>query len=80
VVFSGEQRGYGHTIVVRSQGGVETRYAHLSKRTVSSGEEVSRGEMLGCVGSSGRATGPHLHLEMTKSGRLLDPEGVSLGL
>jgi len=73
VVFAGAQGGYGNTVVVESEHGVKTRYAHLSEVGVETGEEVSRGQEIGKVGDTGRATGPHLHLEMEQSGRLLDP-------
>lgn len=75
VVFSGWQRGYGNTVVIENDTGVRTRYAHLSERGVNAGEEVSKDQVLGKVGSTGRATGPHLHLEMEKDGRLVDPMG-----
>jgi murein DD-endopeptidase MepM/ murein hydrolase activator NlpD len=73
VVFAGTQGGYGNTVVVESERGVKTRYAHLCELGVKHGEEVSRGQEIGKVGDTGRATGPHLHLEMERSGRLLDP-------
>ena len=73
VLFSGQQGGYGNTVVVESDEGVKTRYAHLSELGVRNGEEVSRGQEIGKVGDSGRATGPHLHLEMERNGQLVDP-------
>jgi murein DD-endopeptidase MepM/ murein hydrolase activator NlpD len=73
VLFAGQQGGYGNTVVVESEGGVKTRYAHLSELGVQNGEEVSRGQEIGKVGDSGRATGPHLHLEMERNGQLVDP-------
>lgn len=73
VIFAGSQGGYGNTVVVESENGVKTRYAHLSEMGVNKGEEVSQGQEIGKVGETGRATGPHLHLEMERSGKLLDP-------
>lgn len=73
VLFAGKQGGYGNTVVVESEHGMKTRYAHLSEVGVNKGEEVSRGQEIGKVGDTGRATGPHLHLEVERSGRLLDP-------
>lgn len=73
VVFSGRQGSYGNTVVIENQEGVRTRYAHLQEVAVRTGEEVSRKQVIGKVGSTGRATGPHLHLEMEKDGRLLHP-------
>jgi len=80
VLFSGQQGGYGNTVVVESENGMKTRYAHLSELGVKRGEEVSRGQEIGKVGDSGRATGPHLHLEMERSGRLMNPLEVGLRL
>ena len=58
---------------LENENGIKTRYAHLSELGVGKGEEVSRGQEIGRVGDSGRATGPHLHLEMERSGRMLNP-------
>jgi murein DD-endopeptidase MepM/ murein hydrolase activator NlpD len=80
VLFSGRQGGYGNTVVVESRSGVKTRYAHLSELGVTKGEEVSRGQEIGKVGDSGRATGPHLHLEMERSGKLLNPLKMGMRL
>jgi murein DD-endopeptidase MepM/ murein hydrolase activator NlpD len=79
VVFSGIQNGFGNTVVVENNKGIRTRYAHLSKLSVNEGEEVSKGQEIGSVGSSGRATGNHLHLEMEKDGRVLDPVAEMFG-
>lgn len=64
VVFSGEQGGYGRTVIVEDSRGNRVRYAHLKDIHVQEGEEVQRGQKLGEVGSTGRSTGPHLHLEV----------------
>lgn len=73
VTFAGERGGYGQMVVVRHEGGVETRYAHLSAIDVHVGDRVQGGEVLGRSGSSGRATGPHLHFEVVQQGRHVDP-------
>jgi murein DD-endopeptidase MepM/ murein hydrolase activator NlpD len=73
VVFAGEQGGYGNTVVVEHAGGLKTRYAHLSSVVVGSGDQVEAGADLGRAGRSGRATGTHLHFEVTRSGRAVDP-------
>ena len=73
VTLSGRQSGYGTTVVVESPDGVRTRYAHLSQVHVREGDKVARNQVLGQVGSSGRTTGPHLHLEMEKHGKLIHP-------
>ena len=67
--FSGKVRisdyvgGYGNLVVIRHASGLETFYAHLSKRNVNSGDWVSAGDIIGLGGSTGRSTGPHLHFE-----------------
>ncbi len=65
VVFSGEQRGYGTTVVVEHANGTRSRYAHLSAALVSKGERVDSATPVGRAGHSGRATGTHLHFEVT---------------
>jgi murein DD-endopeptidase MepM/ murein hydrolase activator NlpD len=64
VVHAGWSGGYGRLVVVDHGNGMETYYAHLSRMTVLDGQEVRRGEMIGKVGASGRATGSHLHYEV----------------
>lgn len=76
VEFAGTQRGYGKTIVVEHEDGVRTRYAHLSEIGVARGETVAAGAVVGRVGKSGRATGPHLHFEVQRGGRTVDPMGA----
>lgn len=74
VVFSGAQGGYGNTVVIDHQGGVQTRYAHLSSIQVEAGAQVAAGSVIGRVGSSGRSTGPHLHFEVLQNGHPVNPE------
>ncbi|MBI4264102.1 MAG: peptidoglycan DD-metalloendopeptidase family protein [Acidobacteria bacterium] len=77
VVFSGDQGGYGTTVVIEHADGTRTRYAHLSATLVSQGETVSSGQLVGRAGRSGRATGTHLHLEVIAAdGRHVDPRRV----
>jgi murein DD-endopeptidase MepM/ murein hydrolase activator NlpD len=64
---------YGNLVIVSHGYGLVTRYGHLSKFAVWTGKEVRRGEVLGYVGSTGRATGPHLHYEILASGKLMNP-------
>jgi murein DD-endopeptidase MepM/ murein hydrolase activator NlpD len=64
---------YGNLVVVSHGYGIVTRYGHLSKFAVWPGREVKRGDVLGYVGASGRATGPHLHYEVLANGRLMNP-------
>ena len=75
VVFSGDQRGYGATVVVQHADGTKTRYAHLSARLVKQGDTVGAGEALGRAGKSGSATGTHLHFEViAPNGKRVEPE------
>lgn len=64
VTFAAFSGGYGRLVVIDHGRGLETMYAHLSKFDVIDGQEIRRGEILGRVGQSGRATGPHLHYEV----------------
>jgi murein DD-endopeptidase MepM/ murein hydrolase activator NlpD len=74
VVSTGTQGGYGETVVIEHAGGLRTRYAHLSASLVTQGQEVVAGEVVGRAGRSGRATGTHLHFEVTTAtGDRLDP-------
>jgi murein DD-endopeptidase MepM/ murein hydrolase activator NlpD len=64
---------YGNLVVVDHGYGLVTRYGHMWKFAVRVGNRVQRGDILGYVGSTGRATGPHLHYEVLASGRLINP-------
>jgi murein DD-endopeptidase MepM/ murein hydrolase activator NlpD len=80
VVFSGEQGGYGNTVVVEHQDGTKSRYAHLSAILVGSGTVVGAGEAVGRAGHSGRATGTHVHFEITTAdGRPVAPDAWMKG-
>jgi murein DD-endopeptidase MepM/ murein hydrolase activator NlpD len=65
--------GWGNLVVVRHPDGVRTLYAHLSAIDVRVGDEVSGGALLGRVGATGDATGPHLHFEVRVGGAAIDP-------
>ena len=73
VSFAGEQSGYGLTVVVDHADGRATRYAHLSGIDVQVGQEVDAGQRIARSGASGRATGPHLHVEVIEAGRTVNP-------
>jgi len=79
VVFAGEQHGYGQTVVVEHANGIRTRYAHLSSVSTEAGAGVKAGEAIGRAGRSGRATGTHLHFEVTQHGRQVDPHTFVAG-
>ncbi len=65
--------GYGQMLLLRHKFGYQTRYAHLSKRLVSVGDTVKRGDVIGLVGSTGGSTGPHLHYEVILRGQVVNP-------
>lgn len=73
VVFAGWRRGYGQVVDVDHGDGWVSRYAHAKHLVVRPGQSVLAGQMIGQVGSSGQATGAHLHLELLKSGHALNP-------
>ena len=73
VTFSGWDGAYGHCIVISHGNGIATRYAHLLRSVVKEGQVVSRGDLIGHIGSSGRTTGPHLHYEVRVGGVPVNP-------
>ncbi|MEM1073169.1 MAG: M23 family metallopeptidase, partial [Pseudomonadota bacterium] len=73
VTKAGWQSGYGRIVTVQHDFGIETRYAHLSKIRVKVGQRVSRGDHIGDMGASGRATGVHLHYEVRVGGKAVNP-------
>ncbi|MBD1432852.1 M23 family metallopeptidase [Sphingobacterium sp. DN00404] len=73
VVFSGRNSGYGIYVLIRHQNGFETLYGHLSKALVKKGDKIAANQVIGEMGSTGRSTGPHLHYEVRKNGRPINP-------
>ncbi|SDY46673.1 murein hydrolase activator EnvC family protein [Tindallia californiensis] len=73
VAFSGSRGGYGRTIFIDHGGGIITLYAHCDRLIVSEGERVTAGQVIAKVGSTGMSTGPHLHFEVRKNGKYVDP-------
>lgn len=73
VIFAGWLGGYGNTLIIDHGAGYSTLYAHCSVIIVSEGEEVSQGEIIARVGSTGYSTGPHLHFEVRFNGEPQDP-------
>ena len=73
VFFSGQTEGYGRVVGVRHNGEVTTLYAHCWATRVVVGDRVVAGSVLGFVGRTGRATGPHLHFEVRVRGKSVDP-------
>ena len=73
VVFADRRDGYGKLIEVNHGNGISTRYGHHEKLLVKVGEIVKKGDVIGEMGSSGRSTGPHVHFEVLRNGRTIDP-------
>lgn len=73
VTYSGNRYGYGKMVEIDHGKGYVTRYAHNSENTVDVGDEVKRGQVIGFMGSTGRATGPNLHFEVLHRGKSVDP-------
>ena len=73
VSYAGRRRGYGTVVIIDHPDGISTVYGHLSYLTVRSGRRVSAGERIGGAGKRGRATGIHLHFEIRREGRPIDP-------
>lgn len=69
--------GYGNLVVIRHENGLETYYGHLSKVNVHPGDWVTSGDVIGLGGSTGRATGPHLHFETRYMGFAFDPQWIA---
>lgn len=73
VVYAGQRDGYGNMVEIEHGDGYVTRYAHQSDLRVRQGDIVRRGDALGKLGSTGRSTGPHVHVEVLKNGRHVNP-------
>lgn len=78
VSFVGFNGDFGLTVQIAHGGDLETSYCHLASAAVRPGQAVKRGARIGGVGNSGRSTGPHLHYEVWKSGRPVNPSGYIL--
>ena len=80
VIFAGTKGGYGRTVVIRHGQSYKTLYAHMHKygRGIRNGSKVKQGQIIGYVGKSGLATGPHLHYEFYKNGSVRNPVRVQL--
>jgi murein DD-endopeptidase MepM/ murein hydrolase activator NlpD len=73
VVYSRYKKHYGKTIIIEHENGLKTIYGHLAKLYVKRGMQVIQGQKIGKMGSSGRSTGIHLHFEVHKNGKLVNP-------
>jgi murein DD-endopeptidase MepM/ murein hydrolase activator NlpD len=74
VIKASWQSSYGKTVVIKHKNGYESLFGHLSKITVKEGDEVKVGDVIGKAGSTGRSTGTHLHYEVIKDGKRLNPK------
>jgi LysM repeat protein len=72
-VIQYDRRGYGHVVVIRHAGGLETLYGHLSQKLVVPRQCVKAGDVIGLGGNTGRSTGPHLHFEIRFRGGAINP-------
>jgi murein DD-endopeptidase MepM/ murein hydrolase activator NlpD len=77
VEFAGQQSGYGNIIIVKHRNDLSTVYAHLSRMDVKVGQSVAQSQFIGAVGSTGWATGPHLHFEYRVNGEYTDPAVIA---
>jgi murein DD-endopeptidase MepM/ murein hydrolase activator NlpD len=73
VNYSGWKDGYGRMVQIDHGNGFETLYAHDQKLLVKEGDVVKKGQIIALSGTSGRSTGPHVHFEVHKNGRVVDP-------
>ena len=80
VIKAGGEQGYGRRVEIQHANGYVTTYSHMSgfARGIVEGAHVNQGQVIGYLGSSGMATGPHLHYEVIVNGRFVDPMGIKL--
>lgn len=73
ITFAEREAGYGKLIIIKHANNLETKYAHLSYINVSAGDKIKAGSVIGKVGLTGNTSGPHLHFEVLKNGKHVDP-------
>lgn len=79
IIFAGHKSGYGNTIEIQHGQSVITRYSHLKEVIASVDQNVTKHDLIGLVGSTGRSTGPHLHLEVVLANEKVDPQTFLAG-
>ena len=77
VQMAGRAGGYGNFVKLGHAAGIQSGYGHMSRIAVRPGQRVTRGQVIGYVGSTGMSTGPHLHWEVWKNGRAVNPRSIS---
>ena len=73
VMWSGKRFGYGNMVEINHGNGYITRYGHNKENVVKVGDTVKKGQVIAQMGNTGRSTGPHVHFEVWRSGRTVDP-------
>lgn len=73
VLFSGRKTGYGKVVIIAHAGGIETVYAHNSRNLVNAGQRVKKGSVIAKIGRTGNATGYHVHFELRRRGKAINP-------
>ena len=73
MTYSDERYGYGNLVEIAHDNGYVTRYGHNSELLVEIGDTVKKGQVISLMGTTGRSTGPHIHFEVYKNGRAVDP-------
>ncbi|WP_246052160.1 peptidoglycan DD-metalloendopeptidase family protein [Leptospira idonii] len=79
VIFTGRNGGYGNSVIIQHKNGYKTVYAHCSQILIEVGEVVKMGRVIAAVGRTGTATGAHLHFEVFRNGKIMNPE-TALGI
>lgn len=77
VSYAGRNGGYGNFVRINHGSGLGSGYGHMSRIAVASGQRVGRGQVIGYIGSTGLSTGPHLHYELYRNGRAVNPASVT---
>lgn len=76
ISFAGRHGGHGNYVRINHSGGIATGYAHMSRIIAKAGQRIRQGELIGYVGSTGLSTGPHLHYEMYRNGKAINPTSM----
>jgi len=76
VIYADKSNGYGNLVIIMHELGYYTLYGHLEKILVQAGDDVASGQLIGTVGSTGKTTGPHLHFEIRRFNKTLNPENI----